>query len=1110
MLKPLLSITCGLALLTATIAQPSNFGTNYKALKARCIGPSGMSGRITTIDALHNDPNTIYLGAASGGVWKTTNAGNSWQPIFDEQPIQNIGSIAVCQSNPSIVWVGTGEGNPRNSVNIGEGIYKSNDAGKTWQCMGLEKTRNIHRVIIDPTNPNIVYAGAIGNPYGIHPERGVYKTTNGGETWDNVLHTNDTSGVADMVIDPKNPNKLFAAMWQHSRSPYSLNSGGKGSGLYVTYNAGKTWKNLAGEGGLPKMPYGRIGITICHDMPNRVYALIESTKSALYRSDDGGNIWEKVNEDPAYTANRSFYFQDVIADPQNENRLWLINQIVSVSEDGGRTFKTVIPYNGIHPDHHAFWIHPNNANYIIDGNDGGIGISRDKGKTWVFDEKLPVGQFYHISVDNALPYHVMGGMQDNGSWRGPAYTWTQGGLKNYYWESLWGGDGFDVLPDPEQPDWVYAMSQGGSLGRYNIVTGEDWNIKPPSVTNTVNKSRLRFNWNAAIAQDPFDTKTIYYGSQFVHKSTNKGASWTTISTDLSTNDSAKIDQSKNGGISIDITGAENHCTILAIAPSKLNKNILWVTTDDGNVQLTRNGGTTWTNLSPNITGLPKGCWLPQVQASRYNEAEAFVVANDYRRGNFAPMIYKTTNYGVTWVNILAGKSIKGYALCVLQDPKAPNLLYVGTEQGLWISVNGGNTYEQFKNNYPSVSTYDIALQERENDLCIATFGRAIYIIDDISALRQMANANTFAKGKKIIALPNNDAYQVTYKNAPGYEWSTWGVWDADNKPRGAALNFYVHFANALASAKNDTTAKAFTNSKKIVSSLATTTDQMGDTTSKAFTKNNKKMEATANTTQADTTKKGIAKSPKADSVQVAIYNSTNLNIRNLKWAVDTGLNRKYWNMDEKGYRYPGSPKPKPGANEPSGLQVSPGTYKVVYTYAGAKDSSTVTVKADPRNENNITVRNAQKMMLLTLRPPTDKLTLGMDNLTDAEDIIKKYEAQYKDVEGKEPDTIRSQNKKLLADIKTIREYISGKKIERQGYGQLPEETVLAALQEATYGILGKEAMPNEQDQLLVNKANKNMELAIEKINNFFATKWKAYKQLVEGTKVSLFKDVPNL
>ena len=1078
-----------------SFSQSIDLSKDFKNLKARSIGPSGMSGRITTIDALHADPNTIYLGSASGGVWKTTNAGNNWTPVFDEQPIQNIGSIAICQSNPSIVWVGTGEGNPRNSVSLGEGIFKSLDAGKTWKCMGLEKTRNIHRVIIDPTNPNIVYAGAIGNPYGVHSERGVFKTTDGGETWNKILHTNDTSGIGDMIMDPSNPNKIFAAMWQHSRTPWSLSSGGKGSGLYMTLDAGKNWKKLNGEGGLPTGDYGRIGIAVCHDMPSRIYALIESTKSALYKSEDGGSKWEKVNEDPQYTANRSFYFQDIIADPKNENRLWLINQTVSMSEDAGKTFKTIIPYNGIHPDHHAFWINPNDPNFIIDGNDGGIGITRDKGKTWQFDEKIPVGQFYHINVDNETPYNVMGGMQDNGSWRGPAYTWTNAGLKNYYWESLWGGDGFDVMPDPEDANWIYAMSQGGEVGRYNIITGEKWQIRPPTVSNTINKDRLRFNWNAAIAQDAFDKKTIYYGSQFVHKSTNKGTSWTTISPDLTTDDSLQIDQSKNGGISIDITGAENHCTILAIEPSKLNKDILWVTTDDGQVQLTKDAGKTWTNLTNKITGLIKGSWIPQVRASRYNQGEAYVVANDYRRGSFAATIFKTTDFGNTWTNILQNKNIKGYALCVLQDPTEPNLMFVGTEQGLWVSLDNAKSFQQFKNNYPSVSTYDLAIQEREADLCIATFGRAIYIVDDIRPLRKLA-ANKEITNKNVVAFDNNDAYMVTYKNAPGYEWSTWGVWDADNKKKGAAINFYVK----ILPTKNDT-AKAVNNLKKTSEKIP-----VGDL------QTNKKLKDSLDNKMANPADSLTANSKKnkTDSAIVKIYNDRNELIRTLKWSVDTGFNKKYWRMDEKGIRYPGSAKPKPGDDEPSGGDVLPGKYKVVINVNKQLDSNYILIKPDPRKSDNTAILLSQKTLRNKLKLNGEKLTQGIDQLNDAEEIAKKYDAQLKDVEVPIADSLRKQSKKIQEEIKTVKDFISGKKVERQGYGQVPQETVMTAYSEALDNIAEKNVAPSQQEELLVEKAEGKIAEAITKINTFFSTKWKAYQMLIENNKIDLFKNFKQL
>ena len=743
-----------LLLVVATGAQSQKINLEqFKNWKPRNIGPAGMSGRITTIDAVVSDPNQIWIGAASGGVWKTLNAGANWVPVFEDQPILNIGSLAIQQSNPSVVWVGTGEGNPRNSLNLGEGIYKTLDGGTTWKRMGLEKTRNIHRIIVDPSDPNTVYVGAIGNPFAEHPERGVFKTIDGGETWNKILSTNDTSGVADMIMDPSNPNKLLVAMWQHRRTPWSFSSGGPGSGLYMTFDGGKNWKKLGEKEGLPAGNLGRIGLAISRSNPKRIYALVEATKNGLYKSDDGGQSWTLINSNPKVVNNRPFYFQDIACDPENENRLWLIYQMISKSEDGGKDFEVVIPYNGIHPDHHAFWIHPSNSNFIIDGNDGGIGITRDKGKTWLFDEKLPLGQFYHINVDNEMPYNVMGGMQDNGTWRGPAYTWTSGGIKNYYWDNLWGGDGFDVMADPDDANWIYAMSQGGSVGKYNVKTGESWYIKPPAPDL---KTMLRFNWNAAMAQDPHHSSTLYYGSQFLHRSSNKGAQWEIISPDLTTNDSAKIDQRNNGGISVDITGAENYCTILTIAPSAIDKNVIWVGTDDGNVQLTKDGGKTWTNFRGKIPGMPLGAWVPQIQASRYHAGEAFVVVNDYRRGDFKPYIFRTTDYGKSWTKLLDQKKVAGYALCVLQDPTEPNLIFAGTEQGLWVSLDNGVSFQQWKNGYPSVSTYDLTIQEREADLVIATFGRSLWILDDIRPLRKFA-ANKGLNNQPLTAF-NNRTY----------------------------------------------------------------------------------------------------------------------------------------------------------------------------------------------------------------------------------------------------------------------------------------------------------------------------------------------------------------
>lgn len=1033
-----------LSLLAPAAAQKISVN-HFKNMKARSIGPAGMSGRVTSIDALHSNPDFILLGTASGGVWKTDNAGATWQPLFDEQSILNIGSVCIQQSNPAVLWAGTGEGNPRNSLNIGGGIYKSLDGGKSWKLMGLEKTRNIHRIIIDPTDPNTIYAGAIGNPFAEHPERGVYKTTDGGQTWNRILYTNDTSGCADLVMDPSNPNKLIAAMWQHRRTPWSFMSGGSGSGLYITMDAGKTWKKLGKEEGLPDGKFGRIGLAIAPSQPQRIYALVEATKNGLYKTDDGGFKWELVNSDPAVVNNRPFYFQDIRVDSKNENRIYNVFQMISLSEDAGRTFRTLIPYNGIHPDHHAFWIHPTNPNIIIEGNDGGIGISRDRGKSWKFDEQLPVGQFYHINVDNELPYHVMGGMQDNGSWRGPAYTWMSGGIRNYFWDNLSGGDGFDVAPDPDDANWTYSMSQGGELVRHNSKNGENWRIQPPPPDL---KTRLRYNWNAALALDPFDSKTLYYGSQFVHKSSDKGLTWEVISPDLTTNDTVKQNQEANGGLSIDITGAENFTTILCIEPSAKDRNVVWAGTDDGNVQLTRDGGRTWTNFRGKIPGMPIGCWIPQIRASRHNAGEAFVVCNDYRRGDFAPFIFRTKDYGATWQRMVDDNKVKGYALCVLQDPTQPNLIFVGTEAGLWVSFNNGNSFEQWKNGYPSVSTYDMVIQEREADLCIATFGRALYVLDDIRGLRKAAANNGLQPAKRLTVHEAPIGYKTNYRNEPGYEWSTWGLYEGQNRGRGAQYSFYV----------------------KPVSD----------------------------------TGKGKAR---MDSAMVKIYTATNELIRTQKIKVDTGFNKASWGLEMKGVRQPGSPKPKKDAPEPRGLQVYPGTYKLVMQLGNETDSTMLTIKADPDQDYRREVYDAQVSMAKRLDKSTEKLTAITDALTDAEETIKKVEAQLKDVEGKEADSLRKAGKAMTDSIKSIRHHIFGKPQEKQGYGTVPQITPNGKLNEVRGEVLGKSKIPNAQEERMATDAESLVAEAVKKANDFFSGKWKEYQKLVEATPVKLFKEV---
>ncbi len=730
----LLALICA----TSTLSAQKLSMDILKDMKPRNIGPGGMSGRVTAIDVVLSTPDIIYVGTASGGLWKSTSGGIKWQPIFEDQRTASIGAVSIQQTNPSVIWVGTGEGNPRNSLNGGYGVYKSLDGGKNWQSMGLDKTRHIHRVIVDPTDPNTVYVGAIGSPWGEHPERGVFKTTDGGKSWKKILFANNKTGVADMVMDPTNPNKLIVALWEHKRDPWFFKSGGEGSGLHITFDGGNTWEKRTDTDGLPKGDLGRMGIAIARNKPNVIYALIEAKKNALYKSVDGGFKWAKVN-DKNDIGNRPFYYSEIYVDPQNENRVYSVFTYINVSEDGGKNFDQLMPAygvdNGVHPDHHAWWIHPEDGNFMIDGNDGGMNITKDGGKTWRFIGNLPAAQFYHINVDNEFPYNVYGGMQDNGSWRGPAYVWRSQGIRNGYWQEISFGDGFDVIPDPDDNRYGWSMSQQGFVSRYDWITGNNYSVRP---THPDPKVKLRFNWNAAINIDPFDTSTIYFGSQFVHKSTDKGLTWNIISADLTTNDPLKQKQSESGGLTMDATGAENHTTILVIEPSPLEPNMLWVGTDDGKLHFTQNGGQSWDDVSKNIKGLPEGSWIVQIKASNKTKGEALLVANDYRRFNYTPYVYRTKDYGKTWERLVDQNDVISYALCIVEDPLERNLLFLGTDDGLYVSIDAGNNWQKWTQGFPTISVKDLVIQQREHDLVIGTFGRAAWVLDDIRPLRAIA------------------------------------------------------------------------------------------------------------------------------------------------------------------------------------------------------------------------------------------------------------------------------------------------------------------------------------------------------------------------------------
>ncbi|MDX1628197.1 MAG: hypothetical protein R3345_05825, partial [Fulvivirga sp.] len=995
--------------------------------------------------------------------------------VFDDEAALSIGAVAIQQSNPDVVWAGTGEGNPRNSLNGGYGIYKSLDGGKTWKLMGLEKTRHIHRIVIDKSDPNTVYVGAIGSPWGEHPERGVFKTTDGGKTWTKILYVNEKTGCADLVADPTNPNKLFAAMWEHRRKPWTFHSGGPGSGLYVTVDGGENWKQITAEDGFPKGELGRIGVAVAPSDPDRVYALVESKDNALYRSEDGGYNWKMINNKEEI-GNRPFYYSEIYVDPVNENRLYSIFTYVNVSEDGGKSFSQLMPAygttRGVHPDHHAWWIHPEDPSFMMDGNDGGLNITHDRGETWRFVENLPLAQFYHINVDMEFPYNVYGGMQDNGSWAGPAYVLKSQGIRNSYWQELSFGDGFDVIPDPDNSRYGYSMSQQGFVVRYDRETGHTEIVRPTHPDPDV---RLRFNWNAAIAQDPFDNGTIYFGSQFVHKSTDKGQTWEVISPDLTTDDPQKQLQHESGGLTIDATGAENNTTILAIAPSPVQQGVMWVGTDDGLIQLSRDGGENWTNVTDNIPGMPLAGWVAQIKASTFNAGEAFAVVNNYRNFDFKPYLFHTTDFGQTWENMVDGSQVWNYTLAFVQDPMEPNLMFLGSEGGLYVSIDAGKNWTQWSEDYPHVSTMDLVIHPREHDLVIGTYGRAAYVIDDIRPIREMAASGAAVLDQPLVMFDAPDAYLTLNQQPTGTRFGADAMFNGENKRGGAMLSFVVNKPEEKKKEEQDDKKKR---------------------------KKKKEEESEANDEESD--KEDIS----YDSLKLEVYNSKNELIRTLgyKTPKEKGVNRVYWRLNEKGVERPSRREPR-GSREPSGVDVLPGTYKLKMTFGEFTDSTMIDVHFDPRVEISETTLMAKRRMQKRLEADMEKAAEAMKRLRESKDIVSDYmkEMEEKDKEGFEE--LLKKSKAMQDSIESLMVPIVGEDYsDEQGIVRSPIPSVSSRINTASYYIGSSLEAPGDTEERLVKQAEEKLAIALRDVNAFFEKAWPDFRKELEGVDLSPFKD----
>lgn len=1062
-----------LFLCTSTLFFSQEFSMDLvKNMKPRNIGPGGMSGRVTSIDVVESNPEIMYVGTASGGIWKSTSGGVKWEPIFEKELTASIGAVAIQQSNPSVIWAGTGEGNPRNSLNGGFGIYKSLDAGKTWTAMGLEKTRHIHRVIIHPTNPDIVYVGAIGSPWGEHKERGVYKTTDGGKTWKQILYNNDKTGAADLIMDPKNPNKIIAAMWEHKRDPWFFKSGGKGSGLYITHDGGDTWKEITEKEGFPKGELGRIGVAIAPNNPDVIYALVEAKKNALYKSEDGGFKWKKINEKPGI-GNRPFYYSEIYVDPQNENRVYTVFTYVNVSQDGGKNFSELMPAygvdNGVHPDHHAWWIHPTNGKFMIDGNDGGLNITRDGGKSWRFIGNIPVAQFYHINLDNEFPYNVYGGMQDNGSWRGPAYVWKSQGIRNSYWQEISFGDGFDVVPDKDDSRYGWTMSQQGSVSRFDYVTGNNYSVKPTHKDPSV---ELRFNWNSAINIDPFDNNTLYFGSQFVHKSTDKGLTWEVISPDLSTNNPEKLKQSESGGLTMDATGAENHCTILVIEPSLLEKDVLWAATDDGQVHITKNGGENWTNVASNIKGLPAFSWITQIKASNKNKGEALLIANDYRRFNYTPYAYRTKNYGKTWERIVDENDVQSYTLSIIEDPENENLLFLGTDDGLYISVDAGNKWTKWTNGFPTVPVKDLVIHPREHDLVIGTFGRAAWVLDDIRPLRALANKNATAKKLHLFEPPT--AYQAASQQPTGSRFGADATYQGENRNGGAIISYYVDVPKVDKKEDAD--------------------DEKGD--------NNQKNDDNETLKQVQSDKNKV----KFDSITLEIFDGAR-QIRTLKFKTpkESGIHKTTWYLREKGVDR-ASRSTRKSTREPSGVEVKPGVYKLKMTFGDVVSEQSIKVEFDPRLEISEEAINQKYNASKELEKYQEKIAAVVKQLVESKnsatsiksDLSKEDKVKYKE-------EIKSSTK-IIKKVDSLLAMYLGSIDKRQGITRNPEVTVNQRFGQASSYIRSRFGEQTSTEKVLMNQFVDEFKKAVSETNTFFNNDWVGYKKSVENINISPFKE----
>jgi photosystem II stability/assembly factor-like uncharacterized protein len=899
----------------------------FKALKYRLIGPAA-GGRVSRVAGIPGDPTTYYAATASGGVWKSTDSGATWASIFDDQPISSIGSIAVSRSNPNVIYVGSGEANIRGNVAAGNGIYKSVDAGKNWTHVWSQEGQ-IGTMVVHPSNPDIAFAAVLGHAFGPNAERGVYRTIDGGRSWKQVLKKDADTGASDIAMDPSNPAILFAGFWQARRLPWDLVSGGPGSGLYVSRDGGETWKALTGNG-LPEGIWGKVGVAVAASDPQRVYALIEADKGGLFQSADGGENWVLVN--PArQLRQRAWYYSTLTVNPQNPNDVWFPQVPLVHSIDGGKTLQVVkdVP----HGDNHDVWIDPTNPRRMIVGNDGGVVLSANGGETWSAP-RLPISQFYHVSVDSRTPYNVAGAMQDLGTAQGPSLSRT-GEISLANWHGVGGGEAGYVVSDASDPNIVYAGEYLGIITRYDHRTGQSHNVSawPENPSGHGGEDmRYRFQWTAPIAASPHDPKVIYHGAQVIFRTRNGGQSWDVISPDLTRNDTAK-QKWAGGPITGDNTGVETYCTVFAIAESPKQAGVIWAGSDDGLVHVTRDGGKNWTNVTAAMSGLPEWATVSLIEPSPFDAATAYVVIDAHRLDNMKPYLYKTADFGKTWTRLDATLPQDVYLHAVREDPSRRGQLYLGTERGVMYSTDDGRAWQPLKLNMPTVAVHDLVV--KSDDLVVATHGRSLWILDDLQPVRNM-DARVLASPLHLF--PAADA--VRWRVGDG-SWAS-GYARYPNPPVGASIYYFLKDKP-----KGALTIEILDARNRVVRTLSS-----------------------------------VPREPDMSSEYELAEDS-----KKKALAVEPGVQRAVWDLG-----WEGAVKIKGGkidTGDPAfGPRAVPGAYTVRLTVDGQTLTSPLTVVPDPESTASVSDLEAQLAFGLRVRDDISKLTGLVNQLRSVRDQLQ--------------------------------------------------------------------------------------------------------------------------